>query len=229
MGNLTIRLAVAVLTLALAASCSSPVKPEKTMGENGNEQGIPLLDYLHKLGDASDCFFTIEESWAQGEPMNSLASYVVPDEAMKGESRDQLQKLAALVPNLTFQVDADTPRIIHIIDRRLAGLGSYSMVQTVRSIDFTGKTNDLVAELSRQGIQIAPQTSFVIGDPLAMRVDVTTVVHVKGDHLTVRSAISNFIPLDNYSRIIWIATTERRAGSITYINMRGPRSFKEQH
>jgi hypothetical protein len=216
------------LILVLAGSGCSLAQPEKPMSKDTSATTVPLLAYLHKLGDTYDCFFTMEESWLQGEPMNFLASYPVPDEQAKAKLQQELDKLAALVPHLVFQSDADNPRIIHVIDERVWDLASYSMSQVIPSIDYTGKGNDMVNELAKRGIRVAPQTGFVIGDPLAMRIDVTTTFHMKGERMTVRSALSNCVPLSAYSRVMWIATTERRAGSVTQINLRGPRSYKNE-
>jgi hypothetical protein len=228
MRNSIIKIILNCLVLVVASSGCSLAQPEKPMSKDTSAQTVPLLDYLHKLGDTYDCFFTLEESWLQGEPMNSLASYAVPDDSSKGKLPQELERLSALVPHLVFRSDPDNPRIIHAVDARLDDLHSYSLVQVIPSIDYTGKGNDVVGELAKRGIRVAPQTGFAIGDPLAMRIDATTTFHMKGERMTVRSALSNCVPLSAYSRVMWIATTERRAGSITQVNLRGPRSYKNE-
>jgi hypothetical protein len=198
------------------------------MKDTTSEPAISLLQYLYQLGDACNCFFTVEETWTQGEPMNSLSSHLVPAVPGSGDAQQELKKLTKLIPNLAFEVDAQNPAIIHVIDSRLAQLHSYSMEQTVRGVDFTGKVNDLLAEISHQGIKVSPQTGFVVGDPLAMKMDVTTVVHVKQAQTTVRTLLSGSLPLKEYSRVLWTASTERHTGAVTVVNFTGPRMVKDK-
>lgn len=227
MKNWIIKIVLNSLALLLAGSGCSLAQPENPMSKD-TDATVPLLAYLHKLGNTYDCFFTLEESWVHGETMNFLASSPVPDEPAKGKLPQELEKLAALVPHLIFQRDPDNPRIIHVIDERVWDLASYSMSQVIPYIDYTGKSNDMVNELAKRGLRVAPQTGFIAGDPLAFRLDVTTIFHMKGERISVRSALSNCIPLANYSRVMWIATTERRVGSVTEINLRGPRSYNPE-
>lgn len=228
MQNSTLTFKVAVLTFLFFLGCHSSAQSEGSVKDSPNELAISLLQYLQQLGDLCDCFFTIEESWTQGEPMNSLSSHLVPATLGSGDAQQELKKLTKLVPNLVFEVDAQNPAIIHVIDSRLAQLHSYSMDQTVHGIDFTGKVNDLLVEISRKGIKISPQTGFAVGDPLATRMDATTVVQVKQDHATVRALLSDSIPLKSYSRILWTASTERHTGAVTVVNFTGPRTVKDK-
>jgi hypothetical protein len=220
--NLVFRFMV-VLTLLFASGCAFAQTKEPVM--NGTrEQTVSLLQYLYKLGDACDCFFTIEESWTYGEPMNSLASHLVPASTGTGDAQRELQRLTGIVPHLAFKVDSQNPAIFHVMDSRLARLQSYSMEQTVSSIDFTGKLNGLIKELSGKGISISPQTGFVAGDPLAVKMDLTTLVHVKEDRINVRVLLTDAIPLKNYSHVLWTASTERHPGAVTVVNFTGPRT-----
>ena len=193
-------------------------------GLRSDEQtSVPLLSHLYWLGQEHNSFFTIEESWIDGETMNSFVSHQIPRGSTRAALEDELQRISSLVPNFNFQVDGKNPQIIHIADTRLKTVQSYSVDQVVHNIDVTGKLTDLVIEIARRRVMIALQTSRVTGDPTTNGLDFTTDVHAKADQATVRSLLSDFLPLANYRRLLWTAITERRPGAVTMVSFGGKR------
>jgi hypothetical protein len=192
------------------------------MDNTGQDATIPVSEYLEQLGNQFDCHFTIEESWAHSEIMNSLASSLVSPHTPKPDDLNQrLAELSQTVPNFSFRIDKENGRIVHVIDSRLEQVNSYSLDQVVPRFEFDGTLDDLVRAISRNGIKVAPQNSFGLGDPMASRRDFTTIVHVNAEKRSVRALLSDFLPLKNYVRVMWVATTERREGAITQVNFKG--------
>jgi len=91
---------------------------------------------------------------------------------------------------------------------------AHPLESAIRSIDFTGKVNDLPSEIGKQGIPLSsPLISFKFE-----QIDYGTLVRVKGEDLKVRDALSNFVPLQGRTkRILWIARTKIGQGEVTYV------------
>jgi len=200
-----------------------PAEQGWSMDQSVEGKKTSLVRYLHQLGDQYDCYFTIEESWTPSEVRNSLESYLVPSNSnKKGELTSALALLTKAVPHFTFQPDSIKGHIIHILDDRLLKQRQYGMDDVLSNVEFTGLLSDLVSVIARQGAHICLEAMFDIGDPSQVRRDWATVVSVKAENKTVRSLLSDFVPLEGYSRIIWIATTERQEHSTTAIRFNGP-------
>ncbi len=185
------------------------------------EKRISLLDLLYELSETQKYFFTIEQASKEGESMNWLEAVLVPKDSKEASVLQRLEELKRTVPNFTFQINEKNTRIIHVIDARLAKQEEYGLNAELNNIDFEGKTGDLVTAISNKGVAISPQNSFSVGIPIL--VDETTLVHVKGEKLKVRDALTNFIPLRGYNGIIWTATTKLGSRQTTFINFRGSR------
>jgi hypothetical protein len=185
-----------------------------------SEQPIPLLWVLTRLGDKHDIYFTIESGYTAGEPVNRLESILIRESSLAGS--DIQQKLSAIrkeAPDFTYEIVSGNPRIIHIIDSRLASLKSYGLLSTVKRLDFSGRVDELITFLSKQNIPVTLQN---FGDIREMREwDMKTLVKVKADGLRVRDVLSNFIPLNRSGRILWIARTKLEQGAVSQVQFRG--------
>ena len=211
----------ATLVFGITGTHSLRAYTKRHMTDSSKKQEVFLVQYLAELGDAYDCFFTIEEAWKDGEPVNTMESYSAQSPSRSENLQKNLEKLRQTVPNFTFEIDKGNPRIVHIMDIRLAQQKGYGLERVVKNIDFKGNVNDLVTAIGKQGI---PVSQPVLTDTHEGMVrDYMTVVNVKGNDLKVRDALSNFIPLEGRSRIIWIARTKLGPGEISNIQFRGPR------
>jgi hypothetical protein len=80
-------------------------------------------------------------------------------------------------------------------------------------INYEGKLSDLPAAISKNGVAVSSPLVTFTGETA----DYNTTVHVAGERLSVRAALSDFIPLDKRTvRILWTATT-RLGGRTTYV------------
>jgi hypothetical protein len=184
---------------------------------------------LHQLAEDHDCYFTIETAYTEGESMNAFTSQLIkrtdkPSGVSNSEQlRLRLTQICSTINNFAFFTNTSNPRIIHLVDKRLVGQAGYAMDMVVTNISFVGKIPDLFERINSFGIPVSQQMSFGIGDPLHFAIDTTTVLNVKGTNLPVRDVISNFIDLQGYSRVVWVATTKIGHNEPSQITFRGPR------
>jgi|GEM_PF-3082407 len=197
----------------------------KRTQDNSKKQETGLLQYLTRLGDAYDCFFTVEEAWKEGEAKNKIESETLQMPFKRNGLVPELEQLRQSLPLLIFEIDKENPRIIHIIDSRLMQQKGYGLDSVLKSIDFTGSVNELVTEISKQGVPIS--TPMLTDTHEIMFRDFTTTVQVRGAGLKVRDALSNFIQLNGRGRILWIARTKLGQGEASEILFRGPQNRRQ--
>lgn len=213
-----------LLTVAMVLACGAisfyPFQAHAgRQTEEPKKQETFLMQYLVELGNKYNCFFTIEEAWRDGDPMNKMESYSF--QKLSGNEGLQLAlgKLRRAVSNFTFEIDKRNPRIVHIIDARLIQQKEYGLEKVLSSIDFKGNINDLVTAISRQGVAISPPVLTDAHE--GMTRDSGTIVQMKGKELKVRDVLSNSIPLEGRGRILWIARTKLGKGEVSYVQFRG--------
>jgi hypothetical protein len=51
---------------------------------------------------------------------------------------------------------------------------------------------------------------------------------MSGENLKVRDALSTFLPLNKYSRVLWVARTVLGQEQRSYVQFRGPRMTKRR-
>jgi hypothetical protein len=204
------------LMLGFVGSDTSTVSRASNLDSAADYQSFPMFDVLDEIGSRYGYFFTLEEAWKDGELMNRIESQRVQ---RPSRGRDILQELDALchqVPHVAYKVDKAKPKIVHIIDGDLAQQKGYAMDGVITSIDFRGTVFHLVAAIAQQGIRVSSRGVFDMHD--APWMDFRTQVHVKGKRLGVRSALSDFIPLEGRTnRILWVAKTNMGPQATTYI------------
>ena len=208
---------LAILSILVAGAIISFQRPgAETMAQSTDNQAVPLplLSYLAEMARDYDRFFTIEEAWRSDNPKDSIDNHWLPRPSEKKGLEQELAQLRRVVPNLISEIDKSNPRVVHIMDARLAQQKGYGLESAIRSIDFTGTVNDLPSEIGKQGIPLSPPLiSFNFE-----QTDYATLVRVKGEELKVRDALSNFVPLQGRKkRILWIARTKLGQGEVTYV------------
>lgn len=201
------------MTLVAISACSSTAQPISTIqsseGEKSNDLSkksrIPLTFLLDELGERHNCFFTFEDAWKEGQSTRSIRGAVVqkPDENSSVEHI--LSELAKTIPNFSFYKSSHSPKIFHLIDKHLAKQKGYAIASTIKNLNFRGTLDELIEALGKQGISISKPTQLMT-DELLLK-DGTTTVNVKGTNLKVRDALSRFLPLNEYRRVLWVAKT----------------------
>lgn len=180
---------------------------------------VTLENVLLGYAEAYNCFFTIEEAWTEGESMNQLSSTLVKrsstTEIIYGNLQEQLEELRQIIPNFSFVINRNNPRIIHIIDSRLMVQQNYGLEKTLELTKFTGTIDDLIIAMGKQDIPIVLPRIMFNGNMLRSD-DAKMKVKVKGNGLQVRDALSNFIDLKSSHKILWSTRTKIGSQETSY-------------
>jgi hypothetical protein len=164
--------------------------------------------------------FTLEEAIGKDGalgPIRTSAHSRIPEGSPLTGALDELSQS---VPHFTWHADSSNPKIIHIVDERLLHRRAYALDMVIGELDFAGTVNHLVDTIAAKRIPVSSLGGADVRD--AMMTDYKTQVQVKGKSLTVRDALTNFVPLEGREPILWLAET-RLEGSdqTTYITFRG--------
>ncbi len=229
MNRYILTVVVALFVLAALSTFLLQAQGSNTLVQDPEEQrgSTPFLFYLGDLGRKHNCFFTIEVAWYESGPTDRLDARWVERPSEKKDLQQELEYLRLNVPYLEYEVNENNPRIIHIIDSRLRYRDWYGLESVIKSIDYTGKAKDLPSAIGKLGIPVSSQMGLVIGGGEFQ--DRDTVVHVKGEGLKVRDALTNFVPLEGRDgRFLWIARTKPGKGEVAYIYYRWPGKMTKQ-
>jgi hypothetical protein len=159
--------------------------------------------YLMQMGDKLDCHYTIErvaDTSVFTSPLTTNAEIEFEDVV---SIEDLVTKLASDFPTVTVERDSVNPSIIHLIETSLRTDANYVIDQSV-TITFAGTLQDLVEHLESEvgrlgGVRQGVLPAFV-GDYVT-----TTTVDVADT--SIRRLLTDAVPLEGYSRVIWVATT----------------------
>jgi hypothetical protein len=211
--------------LSLGTAQLIPVKQASIAGQESERDALPLLSYLAVLGRDRDVFFTIEESWISWRPVpccpndkpeTEMAYHLIQRSLQTEDLREGLERLRHVVPNLTYEVNKGDPRIIHIVDARLLQHGGYGLQRTIERIDFKGSVNQLPDAIGKLGIRVSTQQWMFLGSGETR--DYTTVVDIRAQRLSVRDALSNYVPLEHRKGgVLWVAKTKLGEGEVTFV------------
>ena len=220
----------AILGAAIVSSDFTSVGAEEVLlsAEESEKSGamirkesirLSLRQFLEKLGDSYDVFFTVEQAWQTGEPSNQLSSNPVQVSPERTNLQQELEELQEIVANFDYWVNESNPQIVHVIDERLKNVSNYGMDEIIEAIEFNGNVVELIQGINKKGIDISLKTDFLISDLKHM--DFTTMVSVEGINIKTRDALSLFISLDRTTRVIWMATTRLDEKENTKISFYG--------
>ena len=215
------KLLIAVaLIVASAGVHLSPAQKREGVSESPPTSTVFLEDYLLKLGEQYDVYFTVETAWQAGEHMKWMEQYSVRQLSTEEGIQRNLEMLKETVPHFTYTFNYAKPKVIHIKDARLVQQPAYGMDGVLKSINYKGSWVGLVIALGERGIRVSTERVAWIGDPRVR--DYYTDVQVKGQNITARDAITNFIQLAGRRRILWLSTTKLSLNELSYIQLYAP-------
>jgi len=181
-----------------------------------SDQSVTVSNVLDEIGNKYGYFFTLEETWDNGAVMNRIQSHRLQRPALGNDVWQDLTALSRLVPDMTYKVDETNPKIVHIIDAGLSHRPGYALDEKIDSIDFSGTLFDLVKHLETHGLRVSSRGAVDTHE--LSTIDFGTQVHVTGKQLSVRQALSDFIPLEGRSnRLLWVARTKNGSGEISFV------------
>ena len=198
---------------------------------------IPLIDYLFEIGGKLGCYFTLEY---QDHPITGKTAKlfdVVSNDLNIASMTALMARLRHDVPGYSVTENAKNPKIVHIIDRGLEGKNDYVLNQRV-TLRYSGnlvacvvkdaqgrnivKGQGLVTAIGKKlgGIQSGPPSQ----DGRDAFDDCVTQVEVNRKDQSVRSILTDCIPVQNYKPVLWRAVTTKKDGQTNVlVQFYGPR------
>jgi hypothetical protein len=176
---------------------------------------------LQYLGKKYDKFFTIEgvmkEQVGTAESESPIEYKLIDKPIDKPTLDEDLKEIHRLLPQFTYWINKQNPRLIHVMDARLSGNAHYALEQTVEHFEFEGRLVQLVGEIGKHNVAVfRPPGFFTPYQPNG-----EGKVKIKARNIKIRDILSNYIDLNNrIGRIIWKATTYRE-NKKTYVEFSG--------
>jgi hypothetical protein len=208
-------IALLVFSIAWAPWIDSIRGQQAKKAESSVDNEFVMLDVaLNEIGTTYGYYFTIEEA-LQGS-MNRIESQRIQRLTRGSDAKQELDELVRLIPDVTYKIDEENPKIVHIIDAKLTQTKGYALDDRIKDINFSGTVFGLVGEIAKQGIRVTSQGLVDFAEfPMT---DFKTHVVVKGEGMSVRRALSDFVPLEKRSpRLIWIARTKPGPEETSYV------------
>lgn len=172
-------------------------------------RSVPLDDYLINMGQKLSLFFTIEAMQSGHKTLSPLQIAVLPASPQPTSKEALILFLKSNLPSAAVFQDGHTANVIHIVETSLTKSGDYAL-QDHLDFSFSGRLNDLPDALSGplQG-RIGRQRFFAVG---FTKMDLYTHIAFNVKGRTVRSLLTDFVPIPKYSHILWDAVTQEVNG-----------------
>lgn len=206
------------MILFFVLSCSGVHAQRRTPATPKMPEKIWIWLYLPQMARHLNCFYTLEL-----KPDNLFTGPGVED-----VTDDQsIKTVSALVKKLqkelsTFAVSQDegNPRIIHLKAASLTNDKRYVLDQKT-TINYVGRLRFLPDTLGQQNhLPIITQYAF---SEAVISIDNSTLVRFSATNSTIRSILTDYVPLAHYNRLLWYAETKTREGKVyTQVNYNGP-------
>lgn len=199
---------------------SRPMKGELTEKElNALNR---LENELSDLGLRFECWFTIERTGGAKPRTLEAARFRIDDEV---KSLEALEKaIESQLKAAEVKVDPRHPRVLHVIERSLTKDKNYGMDRSA-TLKYSGVLADLPASVGKviPGIDMRRG-----GSNLDAYNDHVTQVEIDAKEKPVRDILTDAVPIDDYSPVLWVAETfEREGKQVTWVQFTGPRSPEE--
>jgi hypothetical protein len=213
--SLAVSVVICFAAFGQCQEASSPkLRPE--------EKVVPLYQYLEGMGVLFDCYFTIEQMPLKDDNWITIHDVKVGNEP---SSIDKLVKqLSTQLKGVHVYRSKDNPAIIHFVDERLEKKKEYSLPKRV-AFRFRGTPDQLVDKLCSQFQEfIFSQRQFLVGGWPPLGTDSSTEIHCSTAGASIRRILTDWIPLSQYERILWIADSRQIDGRLeTDVQYLGPR------
>jgi hypothetical protein len=216
------RVFVVALLLLCWSTIFTPRNPGPSAGLSfvSSDQGVQLRELLEGLGTKNGIKFTIEEALLNDRVADRIRSFRLRTPPGGTDPKAVLDELSRSVPNFTWQSDPNNRKIIHIVDIHLLRRPGYALDLVIDDINFSGTVIDLVDAIASKGIPVSAGGPASTGDLASM--DGVTKVQVKGKGLKVRDVLSDYIPVEGRSPILWFAETSMDGPDpTTYVRFQG--------
>jgi hypothetical protein len=183
-------------------SASTPPGKGCTIMPTQDQSKVDYREYLLRIGEKLNCYYTIERLGDTEEKPSPLAVAEVTDDDV--ETIDALvAKLNQELTGVTATRDETNRSVIHLNEDALQKVGGYDLSRKV-TLNYKGDPYRMLGELNKLDATVGPQTSFAFPN---LGADSTTPVNVNAQDQPLRQVLTFAVPLDGYNRIIWVAIT----------------------
>jgi len=202
---------------------------KETNGWNfvGEIGGMPLVmpceDYLFLIGPKLGCYFTLEyQSYKLTRQLPRIESFITftTNDLAVASTADLVSNLRRSLNGFTIEQDVKNPKVIHIIEGILERQKDYVLNKRT-SLSYSGNLVNCVV-IDAQGRNLVHGEGIV--NAMANKVggiqngttgdnsqggfdDCSTLVSIDATNETVRSILTDYIPLAGYKTILWRAAT----------------------
>jgi hypothetical protein len=212
----------------------------------GEIGGMPLVmpceDYLFLIGPKLGCYFTLEyQSYKltrQPPRIEALITFTTNDLAV-ASTADLVSNLRRSLNGFAVEQDVKNPKVIHIIEGVLEQQKDYILNKRT-SLSYSGNLVNCVVEDAHgrnliHGEGIVNAMANKVGDIRSGTAeagsqggfdDCSTVVSIDATNETVRSILTDYIPLAGYKTVLWRAattTTGREGNTNVLVQFYGPK------
>lgn len=178
-----------------------------------------LDDYLIRVGQKLSLFFTIEVKQSDQKTLSPLQTAIVMNRNQPTNKKELIIFLKSSLPYATVFQDKNVTNVIHIVETSLEKDNNYVLNKQI-AFKYTGRLNDLPEALASplQG-RIGTQRIFAVGQ---MKMDFFTRVTFDVKDQTVRSVLTDPVPIPKYSHVMWDGVSQEVNGKLkTFIAYHG--------
>jgi hypothetical protein len=227
-------------TQAQAQDKAGSVGKETSMQTETARAVMPYEHFLFDVGGKIGCHFTLEfQDYSLIGRLPRIRSETTND-LSEISATSLLSKLRRDLKGFTIIPNDKNPSIIHIIEQALEHQENYPLNRRI-TLAYSGNLVGCV-------VKDAKGKNLVKGDGLVTMIaknvegiasgsashdgreafdDCITEVSVDATNKTVRSILTDYIPLDNYKTILWRAVAAKQAGeSKVFVQFYGPDEAK---
>lgn len=213
-----------ILTAALLLTtiCSPLGKAEEPLAKQEAKKVYWQL-YVAELPKELYCYFTIERMPNMPGEKKYRCPFIRNDVTLDRNVKtvkSLVDKLRKEMEGIAVIQNAKNPAVIHLVDERLLKIDGYVMDKKV-DIIYSGVIERLSQELEKRIPEIGPMRGGSLRDMFG---DYVTQVKIDVKNQTVREVLTDCVPLEKYSRLLWRAKTRKMDGQYkTIVQYYGPR------
>ena len=198
----------------------SLILPLPSYGAEVEYEKMPLDRFLAKAGGKFGLYFTVEDLDTSGSGGNILLNSFVEADMNNITNMEELMFFLTNTVNIVRRYNGNTNNItisaerlyedspvISIKDSRLASMKNYALDDPI-TLEYEGTPTDFVEHLSLINKKIKAPGGFLTTGGGMHGWDGSTRITVKATEKPIRNVLTDCIPLDGYSRIIWYSNTD---------------------
>ncbi len=181
---------------------------------NDKPTKVRLVDILVKVGQKTDCYFTIEEVVQGSDALDMRNVTLDPREIGEVSTVDDAVKVLKEELGhleMTAYRSKENPAVVHILGKALENRPDYWLNRRV-DLAFSGMLYSGFEKLVKGIENVEAQRVFVTGDLYGF--DHTTSVRISAENTAIRRILSDSIPLSRYARVLWHCRSRQSGGKL---------------